>query len=155
KARRPTRSKDRGTRERLLECAASVFADQGYEDGSVRDVCRLAKANVAAINYHFGSKERLYVETVRWAMAIDRDEDTAELLSFAARDDLSPPDRLVGTIRRFSLGLLAPRPTWPIRLLMRELSTPTVAFDTIMRQYLAPRFSAMSRAVEAYLPDAD
>ena len=152
---RPTPRRDPSTRERLLQCAARVFADRGYEEGTVRDVCRLARANVAAIHYHFGSKERLYVETVRWAMSLHHEEGTAELVAFAARDDLEPAERLVGTIRRFALGMLAPRPSWHLRLVLREIHTPTIAFDTIVREFLAPRFAALERAIEPYLPGAD
>jgi AcrR family transcriptional regulator len=132
-----------------------AFADRGFEETTVRDVCRRARANVAAIHYHFGSKERLYIETVRWAMTVDHEEDTAELFGFAAREDLEPAARLVGTIRRFALGMLSPRPAWHLRLVMRELTSPTVAFDTIVREFLAPRYVALQRALAPYLPGAD
>jgi AcrR family transcriptional regulator len=153
---RPTVRKDPSTRERLLQCAAQVFAEQGYEQGSVREVSRRARANIAAIHYHFGSKEKLYVETIRWAMSLQQEEeDTAELFAFAAREDLSPAERLVGTIRRFALGMLAPRPAWHVRLVLREIASPTVALDAIVREFLAPRFVALERALRPYLPDAD
>lgn len=42
---------------RLLEAAEQLFAERGFETVSVRDVTQLAKANVAAVNYHFGSRE--------------------------------------------------------------------------------------------------
>lgn len=42
---------------RLLDAAEQLFAERGFEAVSVRDVTRLAKANVAAVNYHFGSRE--------------------------------------------------------------------------------------------------
>lgn len=44
---------------RLLDAAEQLFAERGFESVSVRDVTQLAKANVAAINYHFGSRDGL------------------------------------------------------------------------------------------------
>src|SRR3954451_22724831 len=42
------------TRQRLLEVAGEVFAEQGFKNATVREICKRAEANVAAINYHFG-----------------------------------------------------------------------------------------------------
>ena len=48
------------TRERLLDAATEVFAERGYEAATVREICRRAQANVAAVNYYFGDKKQLY-----------------------------------------------------------------------------------------------
>ena len=50
------------TRQRLLEPASEVFAQKGFRDATIAEICREAGANVAAVNYHFGSKGELYVE---------------------------------------------------------------------------------------------
>src|SRR5476649_1551139 len=55
------------TRRQLLEAAGGVFAEVGFRDATVREICRRAGANVAAINYHFGDKETLYLEVLRYA----------------------------------------------------------------------------------------
>src|SRR5882672_4128917 len=55
------------TRQRLLEAAGEVFADQGFRKATVRDICTRAQANVAAVNYHFGDKEKLYSEVLKYA----------------------------------------------------------------------------------------
>lgn len=44
---------------RLIEAAEALFADRGFDTVSVRDITKLAKANVASINYHFGSRDGL------------------------------------------------------------------------------------------------
>ncbi len=52
---------DVNTKDALLASAIEVFADKGFDAATVRDICGKAKANVAAVNYHFGGKEALYV----------------------------------------------------------------------------------------------
>lgn len=47
------------TKQRLIEAAETLFADEGFEKVSVRDITQMANANVAAVNYHFGSREGL------------------------------------------------------------------------------------------------
>lgn len=48
-----------GAKRRLLDAAELLFAEKGFEAVSVRDITQLAKTNVAAVNYHFGSRDTL------------------------------------------------------------------------------------------------
>lgn len=50
------------TRERIITAAELLFARQGYAATSVREITEAAGVNIAAVNYHFGSKENLLVE---------------------------------------------------------------------------------------------
>lgn len=50
------------TRTAILDAAERLFADRGVEETSVRDITRLANVNLGAINYHFGTKDRLAIE---------------------------------------------------------------------------------------------
>jgi AcrR family transcriptional regulator len=57
------------TRERLLNVAEQRFGESGYEGTSLRAITVAAEANIAAVNYHFGSKEALLRAAVARAMA--------------------------------------------------------------------------------------
>ncbi len=60
------------TRERLLERAGPLFAIHGLEGLGIRQLARAAKVNLAAVNYHFGSKRALFREVcLRHLRAID------------------------------------------------------------------------------------
>ncbi len=48
-----------GTKGRILDAAQSLFAQRGFDAVSLRDITAAAGVNVAAVNYHFGSKEGL------------------------------------------------------------------------------------------------
>ena len=63
-----TRREDgKKTRCNLLNAACDIFAQKGYRDTKVADICERAGANVAAVNYHFGDKASLYKETWQYA----------------------------------------------------------------------------------------
>ena len=53
------------TKQRILGAAESLFADHGFAGASLRRVTAEAKVNLAAVNYHFGSKENLIEEVFR------------------------------------------------------------------------------------------
>src|SRR5437879_1658789 len=62
------------TRERILQTAEKLFAEQGYAATSLRQIIGKAGVNVAAIHYHFGSKEDLLDELVhRKAEPVNRE----------------------------------------------------------------------------------
>jgi AcrR family transcriptional regulator len=58
------------TRRKLLDAACEVFAQKGFRDAKVADICRIAGANVAAVNYYFGDKGNLYREV--WQYSLQR-----------------------------------------------------------------------------------
>ena len=61
----PTRARySDATRDKLLEAAGRAFAERGYAGATVRDICKEAGANVAAVNYYFKDKLALYTEVL-------------------------------------------------------------------------------------------
>jgi TetR/AcrR family transcriptional regulator, regulator of cefoperazone and chloramphenicol sensitivity len=60
-------------KEKLIRSAIEVFAEKGYRDAKIANIVKGAGANIAAVNYHFGSKDQLFVEALRQAFA-DADE---------------------------------------------------------------------------------
>ncbi len=79
------------TRDLLLSAAARVFAQRGFHAATIRQICELAGANVASINYHFGDKQNLYREVLA--------------STFAGLAELAPPDgasgRMLSAVERF------------------------------------------------------
>ena len=57
------------TKERILDAAERLFADQGIDSTSLRAVTTAAEVNLAAVNYHFGSKHELYAAVLEHAFA--------------------------------------------------------------------------------------
>ena len=79
---RPDTGHDLATKERLLREATRLFAERGFKKVTVRDICAAARANVAAVNYHFGGKPGLYEVTI-WGNVPGQTE--RGLISFGMR----------------------------------------------------------------------
>jgi AcrR family transcriptional regulator len=73
---------DQETRQKIIEAARVLFAEQGYEGSSVREIAGRAGVNVASLNYYFTSKENLFHEILRAGYA----ECAAELKGFAEKN---------------------------------------------------------------------
>ena len=120
------------TRERLLNAAREAFSQHGFQGATVREICRRAEANVAAVNYHFGSKDGLFAEALNFAPL-----KAMQLANVKADED--PEVRLRLFIRDFMLMLLdETNGSLPCRIMARELADPTPALDKIVREAIAP-----------------
>ena len=89
-------AQDNGTKARLLEAGRLVFAEHGMEKARIRDICSLAGANVAAVNYHFGSKERLYMMVLSATLRRSMEKHP---LDQGITPDSTPKERLRAFIR--------------------------------------------------------
>lgn len=127
------------TKHRLLEAAGQVFAAKGFEAGTVREICAAARVNLAAVNYHFGDKQRLYIEAVKRAHAC-RIENTP----LPQWNPQTPPAvKLHEMIRTLLTRMLSGGPGWQATLMLRELAQPTAACEEIAGQYIRPHFEIL------------
>ena len=130
---------DQETRARVLNAAARLFAERGFARVTVRDICRKARANVAAVNYHFGGKHGLYTAVMQ--SAISTMQATSEAAR-AAGAGQGPEERLRSYVNVFLQRVAGRgRETWIHQLMMRELSDPTPALDMVAEQVLKPRMA--------------
>jgi AcrR family transcriptional regulator len=141
--------RDRETRERLLRTAARLFADRGFKKVTVRDISRAARANVAAVNYHFGDKLGLYREVLELAAEALRSTTEAARQGAAGCPADEQLRRFVQVHLRRMLGV--GRDDWIHRLINREIADPTPALDMLVDHGLRPRWEYLSRIVAALL----
>jgi TetR/AcrR family transcriptional regulator, regulator of cefoperazone and chloramphenicol sensitivity len=136
--------RDRETRDRLLDVAARLFAERGFENVTVRDICHKAGANVAAVNYHFAGKLGLYEEVLRSAIRIM--QGTTEEIRLAGANQ--PPERqLEAAIRIFLTRVVTTRNKWIHQLMLREVSNPTPSFDLVLNDVIKPRLTLVRGAI--------
>jgi len=136
-----TVSRDTETRDRLLKAAERLFADRGFKKVTVRDICRAARANVAAVNYHFGDKLGLYREVMQSAIDAMRGTNDA---ARAAGEGQSAEEQLRRYIAIFVHRVLTPGNDTVHKLINREMNDPTPALDTLVEQGVRPRVEYLS-----------
>jgi len=140
------------TRERLLDAAGAIFAEQGFRAATVRDICERAGANVAAVHYHFHDKAQLYAAVLQHAhgCALER---------FPTRDPAMPAapaaQRLQVFVRAFLQRIFdAGQPAWFGRLIAREMIEPTPALDALVRSSIRPQCELLMGIVRDLLGPA-
>jgi TetR/AcrR family transcriptional regulator, regulator of cefoperazone and chloramphenicol sensitivity len=141
------------TRLRLLDAAGEVFAEHGFERATVRDICRRADANIAAVNYHFGGKQQLYHAALEhWFHAAARQYPFEPVVSSSID---SPKRRLHAFVRAMLYRMLGPgKPAWHGKLAAREMVEPTGALDQIVARVIEPVSRQLHEIVCAALDDA-
>jgi AcrR family transcriptional regulator len=143
-----TVNRDTATRARLLKAAERLFADRGFKKVTVREICRAARANVAAVNYHFGDKLGLYREVMQ--SAIDGMRGTNDAAREAGAGE-SPEEQLRRYVAIFVHRLLTPGNDTIHKLVQREINDPTPALDTLVEQGVRPRVEYLSGLIAAII----
>jgi AcrR family transcriptional regulator len=131
-----TASTNTATEKRLLKAAGEIFAEHGYRAATVRQICEKAGANIAAVNYHFGDKEGLY-------MAVLRSVPAANAEKYPANVGLNPQATAEQKLRAYIQSLLhrvfdEGRPGWHTKIISREMIEPTRALDTLLEEVARP-----------------
>jgi TetR/AcrR family transcriptional regulator, regulator of cefoperazone and chloramphenicol sensitivity len=139
---------DEATRDRLLKAAERLFADRGFRKVTVREVCRAAHANVAAVNYHFGDKLGLYREVLQ--SAIDAMRATTDAARQAGAGQPAE-EQLRRWIAIFNQRLLGSGHDSVHKLIHYEMHDPTPAFDALVEHGVRPRVEYLSALVAEIL----
>jgi AcrR family transcriptional regulator len=136
--------RDAETRGRLLKAAERLFAERGFKKVTVRDICRAARANVAAVNYHFGDKDGLYREALQIGIDVVRSTTDA---GRAAGEGRPPEEKLQRYFSVFLQRALAPGHENLHQLIQRELDDPTAALDRFVEEAVRPRVDYIASIV--------
>jgi len=122
------------TRGKLLAAAGEIFAEKGFRNATVAEICLKAGTNVAAVNYHFGSKETLYREAWRHVFAQSM---AAHPPDGGVAADAPPEERLRGQVTSL-LDRIVDENNREFRIMQREFSNPTGLLSEVMREEIRP-----------------
>lgn len=139
------------TRARVVEAAGQVFAAKGFEGATVREICNLGRANLAAVNYYFGDKRRLYLAAVERAYS-----HRAEQVPFPAwSEDTSPQKKLADFVLTLLTRMVGQGgEQWERELMLREVAQPTDACQELVQDFIRPQFQVLYHILEELLPRA-
>ncbi|HVZ13807.1 MAG TPA: CerR family C-terminal domain-containing protein [Bauldia sp.] len=157
--RRARRDRGADTRAQLIDAALDVFGRLGFEGASTREIAKAAGANLAAIVYHFGGKEALYIAVAEHIAARIISHLGPTLAAVTAPEAIASPEaaraamhRLLATFADVILGE-AEAERWA-RFIVREQMQPTAAFDVIYG-LTGQAVTNASRLMAAALESAD
>jgi len=143
------------TRERLLDVAEELFASQGISGTSLRALTRAARVNLAAVHYHFGSKEGLLDAVVeRRAAPINR-ERLAALDALQKREDPPSVEEVLWAMFAPGVyGLRAHRERSQLlqRLVARLDAQPAEVVEPLYRKHFGEVERRFVEALQAALP---
>lgn len=145
------------TKELLLITAGKLFAQYGYDGVSTRMITDKAELKLSSIHYHFGSKEKLYIDACTYAKDkgarvtfLDVAEENPSLLS----TPVGQAEIIRNTVfRRFHDYFRPDRARWEIQILVRELVTPSSALPALTLQLFKPEDEAIESFYKMIRPD--
>lgn len=140
--------RERETRQRLIDSATRLFAERGFAKVTVREICKAARANVAAVNYHFGGKTGLYEEIVQ--SAIRTMHGTTQEIQKTG-EGRPPEEQLRIFVRIFLTRVVQARDGWIHRFMAHELNDPTPALDLVVKQVIKPRMAYLGSVIASLL----
>lgn len=140
------------TKQKILQAALEEFTENGYHGAKVRNICKKAKINIAAVNYHFQGKESLYQNVIEHIFQISDSLDEAGKTSSIEED----PEKF---LRKFIADFVrnaadgTPLIKYRFRLMLREMINPSPFFTEILKNKIRPRFLKIRGAIKNTLPE--
>ena len=142
--------------ERLLDAAEKLFAEHGFDGVPVRDITSLANCNVAAINYHFGGKDKLYLEIMKSRMETLRQVRINSINEVMKK----PGTTLENLLRAFSWAFLNPLIDEEsggqlMKLMLREMLDPHLPPTIFFEEVIQPVMGVLVEALMKVCPGVE
>jgi TetR/AcrR family transcriptional regulator, regulator of cefoperazone and chloramphenicol sensitivity len=140
------------TRQRLLEAALRLFTERGFAKVTVRDITGLAKANLAAVSYHFRDKAGLYEQVLELGLRFAQELNAETILP---REGHTPEERLRHYVRTYLPRIIrTDRRGGIFQLLRHEMANPTPVARKYVQAAILPRIEFLMEVVRELLGDA-
>src|SRR5262245_7180476 len=157
RARKRANSRGDVTRARILDVAERLFAAEGYANVPLRRITSEARANIAAVNYYFKSKDAL-LEAIFIRRIVPINEERVRLLEACLTSPARGTERLEGIVRAFVEPHLAmtrqfgPGGTVVMQLLNRLSTDPERRIERVLLKQYDPIWWRFSKALRSALP---
>ena len=138
-APRRTQRRTLATRERLLEAALPIFAAHGFDGATTREIAKRAGVALAALPYHFETKDALWRAAVDRIFALLHDAVAVRLDALAG---LEPRERLRHALRDF-LAFAAAHPELH-RFMLQEGTAPSERLTWLVERHVRPVYERLT-----------
>ena len=129
----------RETEEKIIKCAGQLIAEKGFASVTSKEICRAAGVNLAAVNYHFGSRDGLYLAVLenvqQYLVELQQLIDLYE-------SDLTPRQKMEKLID-FLAGNAFRKNEWQISVWVREVMNPSPMLEKIFQKEALPKISVI------------
>jgi AcrR family transcriptional regulator len=142
------------TKDRILQVAEKLFSEKGFSSVSIRDITQAAGCNVAAVNYHFGTKENLYHDVFRQRILPRMEKIRSRILDHLNQ---SPDPDLETVIRAlvttlFTNNLMEKKDDTFNRLMLSERQSPVGVMNIIINEALVPYYESLMVLFKPHFP---
>lgn len=149
---------DKPVHDRLLDAAEKLFSEHGFEGASVRDIAADAGCNIAAVNYYFGGKDKLYTEVWRRQLLQMRDARLQAIEQVMSGSGGKPV--LEDLLRSFANAVVGPfrdenRSRRFMNLMAREMIDQHVPVNLLIDELIKPTMGAIRGALLKVCPDLE
>ena len=140
------------TKEKILLAAAEEFSTNGYQATTTRSICHRADVNIAAVNYHFSSKEMLYKRVVDYLFDKTSEETVSKT---AVKTEKEWQEEIFSWVLAIltSVTNSSSLSQWKNKILFREMLDPSEHFSEFFEKYFEPYFVPIEYYVRRGVPD--
>jgi len=152
---RTNAASNKPVQDRLLDAAEDLFCEHGFDGVSVRDIAAAAKCNIAAVNYYFGGKDKLYAEVWRRHLLLMRQTRIASIDKVMSRSEGQP--RLEDLLNSYANAFIKPmvdesRGRRFIKLMAREMVDRHLPQNMFLEEMILPVMTALQAALVRTCP---
>jgi len=146
------------TKLALVLAAGELFSGKGFDGITTREIAIKAGVKLGSMHYHFGSKEALYVETFRYALAKSKRPYVQDIIDQNSARMLTP-EGIAWIIHKcikifIKSSLVQQDPEWFHQLMLREITTPSSAMPLLMKEIIRPDHEGYTQIYKAAKPNS-
>lgn len=150
-------SKSKITKMKLINAAGEIVINEGLHALTVRAVAKQAGEQINSVHYHFGGKEGLYMETVRYAVS----EWVEYNWSAYVKRNIDLFSTLSGKVKvikdlvdiHFRLVFLSEKPSWCLHLLNTSMQVPGDGRDYILENFGNAHYRMLQKVYKLIIPE--
>jgi AcrR family transcriptional regulator len=124
------------TRELLIKVSGKLFADNGFKGTSIKMIASQSKQNIASVNYHFGSKENLYIEVLKVVLAAMGTLNDSEKKFRNKKEAIADVQEFISSLCHIFLN--PEMPSWYGSLFNRAVNEPNPKFQKMVHEFIQP-----------------